>query len=192
MPRPSEDRILAAAERVFAEKGYGHCSLRDVLSAAECSTTAFYARFPSKAAVLEALIAQLLGDLHDAAAKVLPRATDLASGWDAGVDVLVSTLSDRKGLVKVALTEAGMSPAPRQALRNAYALLATLLAGNLRRLSDRGRIHIDDADALAWAVVGGLTMHVMRWAVFEELDDAGLATQLRATARSLLPRQKRR
>lgn len=192
MARPSEDRILAAAERVFTEKGYGGCSLRDVLGAAECSTTAFYSRFPSKEAVLEALVRQLLGDLHDATAEALPRASDLASGWDAGVDVLVAALSQRKGLVKIALTEAGMVPGPRAAMRNAYALLAALLAGNLRRLAERGRIQLADADALAWAIVGGLTMQVMRWSVFEELDDAALAESLRATARSLLPKQRRR
>jgi AcrR family transcriptional regulator len=192
MPRPSEDRILAAAEQVFADKGYGACSLRDVLAAAECSTTAFYARFKSKEAVLEALIAQLLGDLHDAAAEVLPRATDIALGWDAGIDLLVATLSHRKGLMKLALTEAGMAPGPRTALRSAYASLASLLSANLRRVADRGRIEVADTDALAWAIVGGLNMQVMRWSVFEELDDAGLAESLRATARALLPRQRRR
>jgi AcrR family transcriptional regulator len=192
MARPSEDTILSAAERVFATKGYGACSLRDVLGAAECSTTAFYARFASKEAVLEALIERLLGDLHDAVAEQLPRAADLASGWDTGVDVLVATLAGRKGLVKIALTEAAMAPGPRAALRSAYDLLAVLLADNLRRLADRGRIQLVDADALAWAIVGGLTMQVMRWSVFEELDDAALAESLRATARSLLPSQRRR
>jgi AcrR family transcriptional regulator len=192
MPRPSEDRILAAAEAVFATKGFGACSLRDVLTAAECSTTAFYARFPSKGAVLEALIRQLLGDLHDAAAVALPRADGLGEGWDLGVDILVETLSGRKGLVKVTLTEAGMVAGPRQALRETYGLLAALLSAKLAALAERGKVDLPDPDALAWAIVGGLTMQVTRWAVFEQIDDAALAEALRATARSLLPQPKRR
>lgn len=191
-PRPSHDRILAAAERVFAERGFGASSLRDLLTAAECSTTAFYARFPSKDAVLEALIRQLLGDLHDTAADALAHAKDLQSGWDLGVDLLVAALADRKGLMKVALTEGAMIPAPRDALRDTYALLAALLSNRLQMLVERRRIEVEDADALAWAIVGALTMQVTRWAVFETLDDAGLAQALRATARALLPAPRKR
>jgi AcrR family transcriptional regulator len=191
-PKPSHDRILAAAERVFTEKGFGPSSLRDLLTAAECSTTAFYARFPSKDAVLEALIRQLLGDLHDTAADALARAKDPSAGWDLGVDLLVAALADRKGLMKVALTEGAMIPASRDALRDTYALLAALLSGRLQRLADRRRLEVVDADALAWAIVGALTMQVTRWAVFETLDDEGLGKALRATARALFPAPRRR
>lgn len=191
-PKPSHDRILAAAERVFTEKGFGPSSLRDLLTAAECSTTAFYARFPSKDAVLEALIRQLLGDLHDTAADALAREKDPSAGWDLGVDLLVAALADRKGLMKVALTEGAMIPASRDALRDTYALLAALLSGRLQRLADRRRLEVVDADALAWAIVGALTMQVTRWAVFETLDDEGLGKALRATARALFPAPRRR
>jgi AcrR family transcriptional regulator len=189
--KPSHDRILAAAERVFAERGFGSTSLRDLMAAAECSTTAFYARFASKEAVLEALVRQLLTDLHDAAAAELPRAKTLVAGWDVGVDVLVDTVRDRKGLVRVALTEAGQEPAARAVLRQAYGLLAALLAAQLERPSRRkagaGR---DVARARAWALVGALTMQVTRWAVFEELADDALADALRDVARPLLPARR--
>lgn len=190
--RPSHDRILAAAEVVFAEKGFGTTSIRDLLSAAECSTTAFYARFPSKDAVLEALIRQLLGDLHDTAAGALARAKDLQSGWDLGVDLLVDALRDRKGLMKVALTEGAVVPASRAALRDTYGLLAALLASRLQAVAERRSVQLDDPPALAWAIVGALAMQVTRWAVFETIDDAELADALRATARAVLPAPRRR
>ena len=41
--------ILAAAEALFATTGYGEVSLRQLMAAAGVSTTAFYARFDSKA-----------------------------------------------------------------------------------------------------------------------------------------------
>jgi hypothetical protein len=66
-------------------------------------------------------------------------------------------------------------------------MLAALLAGQIARLVDKGRIEVADADALAWAVCGALTMQVMRWAVFEELADDELARALQTTARTLLP-----
>jgi AcrR family transcriptional regulator len=191
MPRPSHDRILAAAERVFSERGFGDTSLRELIGAAECSTTAFYARFPSKDAVLETLIVQLLLDLHDAAAEALPRAASVVKGWDEGVEILVATLAGRRGLVRIALTEAGRVEGPRAALRTAYGQLAKLLSAQLRQLAGRGKADVADSDALAWAIVGALTMQVTRWAVFEELDDAGLVDALRSTARTLLPKPRR-
>ncbi len=58
--RPSSDRILGAAEKVFARQGYGETSLRQLMAAARVSTTAFYARFDSKEAVLVALVDRLI------------------------------------------------------------------------------------------------------------------------------------
>lgn len=189
--RPSHDGILATAERVFAERGYGDTSLRELMSACGVSTTAFYARFPTKEAVLETLLRDLLVDLHDAAAQALPKAKDPAQGFDRGVDVLVAAIAERRGLVRVALTEAATVAPARAVLRDAYGMLAGLLAGQIAKLVARGRIDVADGDALAWALVGALTMQVMRWAVFEELADDQLAEALRATARTMLPARKR-
>lgn len=186
-PRPSHDAILATAERVFAEQGFGDTSLRELIAACGCSTTAFYARFATKDAVLEQLLRDLLVDLHDAAAHSLLRAKNPAAGFEQGVDVLVAALAGRRGLVRVALTEAACSPAARAVLRNAYGMLAALLAGQIAHLVTRGKIEVADADALAWALCGALTMQVTRWAVFEELDDDALVASLRATARTMLP-----
>jgi AcrR family transcriptional regulator len=185
--RPSHDTILAAAERIFTERGFADTSLRELIAACGCSTTAFYARFPTKDAVLEALLRELLVDLHDAAAQALPRAKHPAQGFDEGVGLLVAAIANRRGLVKIALTEAALSPGAKTVLREAYGMLAALLAGQIARLVDKGRIEVADADALAWAVCGALTMQVMRWAVFEELADDELARALQTTARTLLP-----
>jgi TetR/AcrR family transcriptional regulator len=187
--RPSHDGILATAERLFAERGYADTALRELIAACGCSTTAFYARFATKEAVLATLLRELLVDLHDAVAQALPKAKDLVAGFDDGVEVLVAALAGRRGLVRIALTEAARVPAARAVLRDAYGMLAALLAGQIARLVERRRIEVADADALAWALVGALTMQVTRWAVFEELDDAALAHSLRATARTMLPRR---
>jgi len=59
----------------------------------------------------------------------------------------------------------------------------------LRALAERGRIGVGDPDALAWALVGALEIHVVRWAVWNELTLAELRTQLRAAARAILPKE---
>jgi hypothetical protein len=69
-------------------------------------------------------------------------------------------------------------------------MLAMLMAQQLSRQAARGRIDVADPEALAWAIVGAMKLQVVRWAVFEQLDDAQLADQLRRCARALLPKAK--
>src|SRR3954469_8586012 len=59
-PTPTRERILAAARRLFAEEGYKGTSVGEIEAAAGLSPRAgaLYKHFPSKQAVLTAVIAQ--------------------------------------------------------------------------------------------------------------------------------------
>ena len=195
MPRralkPSADRILAAAEQLFASNGYGDVSLRQLIAAAGVSTTAFYARFDSVDAVLSALSDRLFASLRDEAAEVLPKTRNLAEGIDAGIEILCNQFAARKPLVRLVIAETG-SVAPMAAARQkSYALLVGLLAHYLRALADRKRIECPDPDATAWALVGALEMQVVRWAVWDEVDLDALRSNLIGVARAVLPKEKR-
>lgn len=189
-PKPSADRILAAAEALFARRGYADVSLRELIAAARISTTAFYARFESKAAVLDALIERLFGELHRDAAVVLQGAKDLDDGIARGVELLCTHLGPRKPLVRLAIAEAGTHPSSAAARSRSYSLLAQFLAHRLRGLAARGRLPARDPDALAWAIVGALEIQVVRWAVWDELTLDELRAQLLATARAILPKEQ--
>ena len=189
MPRPSPDLddILARAERVFARQGYGETSLRQLLAATKISTTAFYARFDSKEDVLAALVDRMLADLGRRASESLATARSPEEGFERGIELLIATLSEHRVVMKLALAEASGAPTVRTTLARAYAALAGLLESQIRQVARRHGIPAGDVEVLAWALVGALQLQVMRWAVFEELDDAGLARILRKTARALLP-----
>jgi len=190
--RPSSDGILEAAERVFDKQGYGETSLRQLIAEAGVSTTAFYARFDSKDAVLAALVARLLTELHQAATEALGEARSLEDGFERGVHVLVKVLAGHRAVVRLALTEAAASEEALATLRRSYGLLAELLRSKLTRLVERGEIEVADAEALGWALVGALQMQVTRWAVYDELSDKALVAALRSTANALLPAVTRR
>ncbi|MBA3393870.1 MAG: TetR/AcrR family transcriptional regulator [Deltaproteobacteria bacterium] len=189
--KPSADRILEAAEEVFAEHGYGEVSLRQLMAAAGVSTTAFYARFDSKEAVMAALTARLFGELYAAAPGVLDRARDLDSGIEVGVDLLCERFAPRKALVKLVLGETGSIREAVEARRRAYGLLAGFLAGRFATLVERKRIVVEDPDALAWALVGALEIQFTRWALWDDIDLPTLRVQLRAAARAILPAETR-
>jgi AcrR family transcriptional regulator len=190
--KPSADRILEAAEEVFAAHGYADVSLRQLIAAAGVSTTAFYARFDSKEAVMAELVTRLFADLYTDAPTVLDRARDLESGIVLGVDLLCDRFEPRKSLVRMILAETGASKAAVDARRRAYSLLAAFLGGRLRALVERKRIDVEDPEALAWALVGALEIQVTRWAVWEEIEMAALRKQLVAAARAILPDESSR
>lgn len=183
MPRPTVDGILTASARTFSERGYGNTPLRDLIAACGCSTTAFYARFASKEAVLEALIQRLLERLHSAALEALPKARSVEEGYALGIDVLCSQLRGNKGIWRLALTDGAHQKQTRPMVRDAYTTLASLLAAQLDGVTN-------DAEARAWAIVGTLSMHLTRWAVFEELTATELERALRESATLLLPAKR--
>lgn len=186
-PRPSSEAILRSAAKVFAARGYADTSLRQLMAAARVSTTAFYARFATKEAVLSALVMELLQELSTRAQAELKHATGLADGFDRGVDVLVAVIVPKKQVVRVALSEGAGSPLVAETLRNLYAVLAGLLASNIRSLARRGAADDTHVDAVAWSLVGALNMQVTRWAVHGDLSDDALGPALRNVATALLP-----
>lgn len=190
MARPAlftPEEILDAAERVFIRQGYGETSLRQLMAAAEVSTTAFYARFDSKEAVLIALVERLLGGLFRAEAEALTKVRSMEEGIERGVEVMAETLGPHRRLVAIALTEALSSGEVRKTVQRAYASLVKLLAAQLEAAA-RGRdVTLPDVQALSWAYVGALHIQVLRWAVFEDVGKNELAAALRGVARTFTP-----
>lgn len=189
--RPSADRILVAAEQLFATRGYSDVSLRQLMSAAGVSTTAFYARFDSKAAVLDKLAEQLFADLHAEAMEQLDKVKSFADGIERGVDILCARFAPRKALVRLVIAESGSVAPTLEIRKKSYAMLVGFLAHYLRALTQRGRIDVSDPEGMAWALVGALEMQVVRWAVWDELDVDGLRAQLLVVARAILPVERR-
>jgi AcrR family transcriptional regulator len=185
--KPSADRILEAAEAVFAEHGYEPVSLRQLMAAAEVSTTAFYARFASKEAVMAELTARLFAELYERAPGTFDRARDLEAGIVVGVDLLCERFAPRQALVRMILTESGSAPEAVEARRRAYNVLAAFLGGRLAALAEKKKIVVADPAALGWALVGALEIQIVRWAVWNELDIEGLRAALCSAARAVLP-----
>jgi AcrR family transcriptional regulator len=185
--RPSSDRILEAAELVFARHGYADTSLRQLMTAANISTTAFYARFDSKEAVLQALVTGLLSDVGERARVEIGEAEGLEEGFRGAVDVLFDVISSRRDLVCIALTEACASPDITRTLGGLYAALARLLSARIEKLAAHGDAAAVDSGAVAWGIVGALNMQVLRWAVYEQIGTNALREQLHAVADSFLP-----
>jgi TetR/AcrR family transcriptional regulator, mexJK operon transcriptional repressor len=188
--KPSVERILEAAEGLFAENAYGDISLRQLIGAAGISTTAFYARFDSKEAVLDRLTEQLFRGLQLEAATTLRSVRNLDDGIGRGVEILCNRFATKKSLVRLVISESGSIGPTSSMRRKSYVMLVGFMAHYFKALADRGRIDVKDADALAWALVGALEMQIVRWAVWDELDIDELRTALVGVARAILPKER--
>ena len=188
--KPSVERILEAAEGLFATNAYGDISLRQLIAAAGISTTAFYARFDSKEAVLDKLTESLFLGLQLEAATTLRSVRNLDQGIERGVEILVDRFASRKSLVRLVIAESGSLGPTSSMRRKSYVMLVAFMGHYFKALSERGRIEVKDADALAWALVGALEMQIVRWAVWDELDVDELKAALVGVARAILPKER--
>jgi AcrR family transcriptional regulator len=186
-PPPRTDAILEACAQLFVRQGYADTSLRQLMAAARVSTTAFYARFASRDAVLEAIARDLLGSIAAQGVARLGQARSAEDAFAAGVDVLCDAVRDKRALVRLLLGEAGATPQVRAALGDALAALAALLESQLGPRVQKGALSAAQARAVSWALVGALKVQLERWALYEQIDDDALAPALRATADVLLP-----
>ncbi len=134
--------------------------------------------------MLDALVQQLLGELHLAATATLAAGGGIDAGFERGITSMTDVLLRHRIAVRLALTEASCSSTSRTTLARAYGDLAALLGARLAQVS---RTKPGDGEAAGWALVGALAMQVQRWAVFDQLDDASLGKALAATARVLMP-----
>jgi AcrR family transcriptional regulator len=159
-----------------------------LIQQARVSTTAFYARFGSKAEVLIAIAERFFKSLHDAAAKSIVGARSVEEGIELGIRALCKHLEGRQALVRLLIAEAGMSVPTLATRRASYGQLVAFLAERVRYLSERKRIAtVADPEHFAWAVVGALEMQVVRWAVWDEIDHLEMRHALLRTAHVIMP-----
>lgn len=108
-------RILAAAQGLFAERGYAATSIEDISTAAGVGVRTIYLHFPSKAAIM---LAYFDGWLDAFAAAVLERPVD-------------EPVADTVRAALRAMVAAGWTDRAGDDIRLAYPFLEQLTAGSL-------------------------------------------------------------
>ena len=115
MAVPVQERLLAAASRLFAERGFAPTSVQDIVELAGVTKGAMYHYYASKDDLLQQIYtrlllvqAQRLADIADAPGPVADRLREAAA------DVVVSTL-DHLDDAMVSFRSMHMLPADRQA-----------------------------------------------------------------------------
>ncbi|KRC61664.1 hypothetical protein ASE14_12570 [Agromyces sp. Root81] len=160
----SQVDIVDAAFEILEQKGFAAVSVRGVAAALGLTPTAIYTYFPSKNALLRAMVEELLSDLD------LDAAADPAGAWRDRVHALAAALRARLAEHTGAMVLVTSGPLDG---RHAMSLNETLVAG----FQGEG-MSLDDAARAAHAV----RAHVLGVAALDaaeravEADTAALST----------------
>jgi AcrR family transcriptional regulator len=181
------EQILLAAMARFAEGGFHSTGMAEVIAATGLSAGAVYRYFPSKEALIRAIVEE----------RVLANAKDvfeaiLAQGVDDPVDAVAAALEivDRASaqgeidITKVAVQawgEALRNPDILDVAQNAYATMRGYLAEVTRRAQEHGRVPSEtDPDEVAKTLLSLVMGYLIQRLIMGDVDRESYTTALRA------------
>jgi AcrR family transcriptional regulator len=168
------DRILRAAQRIFAERGYHAASIADVIDAAGTSRGTFYLYFDSKRAIFDELLDDLFGKL-----KRCVRPVDLSPGAPSPLDQLranvtcaMKVVAENLDLTRMLYRAGqGIDAELDRKLAAFNAAVTELIGRALRRGMEIGIVRPLDDDLVAHCVYGSvkeIVFHSLETNRFEE------------------------
>lgn len=159
-------QLIAAAERLVAERGYLAVRLEDIGAAVGVSGPAIYRHFPNKEAMLVELLVGISTRLLDGARAVIETHDDPAEALDALVDFHLDFVFDESDLIRIQDRDLAHLPdtAKRQ-VRRAQRQYVEIWVSVLTRL--RAELPEEEARVMAHATFGLLnsTPHSVKPAV---------------------------
>jgi AcrR family transcriptional regulator len=125
--RPQRERLLEAAIRVVAAKGYGATTIGDLTHEASISRTTFYELFDDK----EACFLAAFDSVVEVLMRRIVRAYEAEERWPerarAGLTALLQTLAEEPALARLAMVDVGsVGPAAQRRHRVAMQRLTPL------------------------------------------------------------------
>ena len=157
------DKLIAAAERLVAERGFLAVRLEDIGAAVGVSGPAIYRHFPNKEALLVELLVGISTRLLAGASAVVADAPDAATALDGLIDFHLDFALGESDLIRIQDRDLGHLPEPaKRQVRKAQRQYVEIWVDVLRRL-DRADSEAD-ARLMAHAVFGLLnsTPHSVR------------------------------
>jgi len=166
-PDPTQEtrtRILEAAVKVFATKGYHDTKVDDIVSESSTSKGSFYFYFPSKQDIFLALSDTFADLLESRITQAMEKETHGLQQMDAALRASLSLFTQYRGLAKIALVQAvGLGAVFEERRRVINKRLALIIKSRLERAAADGSIPPMQADITARAWVGALNEVVIHW-----------------------------
>lgn len=157
-------RILEAAVKVFATKGYHDAKVDDIVNEAQTSKGAFYFYFPSKQDIFIALSDTFADLLESKVSEAMQSESHGLQQMDAALQTSLGLFSQYRGLAKIALVQAvGLGAIFEERRRAINDRLTRLVQTRLEVAVAEGSIPPLKTDLAARAWVGALNEIVIHW-----------------------------
>lgn len=158
------ERLLAAAEEVFAEKGYHDASIHDITSRAGIGQGTFYFYFPGKLELLRALLMGISRQLRQVTSEATSRATNRLEAERLALYAFFDFARSRRNLYRLIRTAEWVDPGLG---RQYYETFARAYARELEKAQGRGELRAMNPETMAYCLIGVAEALHMRWVEWE-------------------------
>jgi AcrR family transcriptional regulator len=169
-------KILDAARDEFGERGFADSSIVGITQRAGVALGTFYTYFDSKEALFQALVRDMSAQVRDTVGPVLGEGTDALDSERRALEAFLRFAHEHRDIYRIIDESEFVEPA---AYREHYETTATRIAARLKTARGNGEIdrgYSDgDLDVLAWAMMGANVFLGLRFAVWDDTDEARVA-----------------
>jgi AcrR family transcriptional regulator len=156
----TRQKLLEAAERIFAELGYHDASIVKITEAAGVGQGTFYLYFSSKQQVFDEVVLDLNSRVRHAMTEASEQGKTRAERELLGFGAFFRFTADHPALYRIIRQAEFVSPAT---LVTHYERLTEGYVAGLRQAMAAGEIVEGDPEVLAWSLMGIGELVGMRW-----------------------------
>jgi AcrR family transcriptional regulator len=164
----TRQRLLEAAEDVFAELGYHDASIVKITEAAGVAQGTFYLYFASKKEIFDELVRDLNRRVRHAMKEASSRGDTRLEQELLGFRAYFRFTAEHRALYRIIRQAEFVSP---EMLHYHYERLTEGYVEGLRAAVERGEIAEIDPEVTAWALMAMGELIGMRWILWEERDE---------------------
>jgi TetR/AcrR family fatty acid metabolism transcriptional regulator len=160
----TRERILEAAEKLFAEKGFHETAMDEIVRASKVSKGGVYFHFPSKEELFFALLDKLADALQREVQREIARRRGAVAKIQGALEVVLRTLTSQRHLAQIILRQGhGLGPSFERKRLEIYSRFARLIKENLDEALAEGSILPINTEITAYAWLGAINELVLRW-----------------------------
>jgi AcrR family transcriptional regulator len=161
----TRQRLLEAAENVFAQVGYHDASIVKITEAAGVAMGTFYLYFRGKKEIFDELLRDLNSRVRHAMSEASSQGTTRLEQELLGFRAFFRFTAEHPGLYRVIRQAEFVSP---EMLRYHYDKLSRGYIEGLRAAAERGEVGEIDPEVSAWALMAAGELIGMRWILWDE------------------------
>lgn len=160
----TRERILEAAEQLFAEKSFHDAAMDEIVAISQISKGGVYFHFPSKEELFFAMLDKLAAKLQHDVARAITRRQGALEKIQGALEAVLKALSGKRRLAQILLRQGyGLGPDFERQRLEIYTRFAQLIREHLDEAVAEGSIEPINTELTAYAWLGAINELVTRW-----------------------------